>query len=139
MSAKRRRRAGNDLAAGAQEAYRFTHCSGPARSTILVSRTGDERIIEARQSYLFPEHWWGRQLYLSEWKDFKAPFDRADFWSMPDEFPQFGLDGFTWNIAAHCGERRHSSSCWSPHDGSFFELGMCFVRLAGVELVYYQP
>jgi hypothetical protein len=75
----------------------------------------------------------------ADWAEFRSTLERTGFWSMPESYDRIGLDGSTWSIRGRCGEREHSSTCWSPTEGPFHELGSLFVKLAGVDLIYDPP
>jgi hypothetical protein len=124
------------LAPGADEAYQL-RTFGAVRGdafTILIARTGETVTLDGERHWLVSPRRRSRRLSTAEWGEFLACLHKADFWSLPGEGGDFGLDGMTWAISGRHGKRCHSAARWSPRDGAFLELGSTFLRLAGVEM-----
>lgn len=74
-----------------------------------------------------------REIGSGGWNTVVACVQSADFWNLPLKDPRLGLDGAAWIVEGlRAGEYRVISR-WSPDTGPFYELGRCFMRLAGRE------
>jgi hypothetical protein len=75
----------------------------------------------------------------ADWVRLKKLVGRAGFWAMPERHDQSGLDGFDWTIETRNHDGYHSSECWSPCRGPFYEVGMLLVEFSGLELPHDVP
>ena len=73
-----------------------------------------------------------RPISLRAQREFLATFERADFWNMPTYKDAVGLDGASWIVEARIGPHYHVVDRWSPPAGPFRDLGLSFMRLAGL-------
>jgi hypothetical protein len=125
----------------ADEVYSFASRGiYPSESIVItITRAGDAITVTTERPRSVPAEHSTRHLSPAEWTEFRSALERTGFWSMPERDDRIGLDGSRWSISGRCGEHEHSSTCWSPSEGPFFELGSLFVKLAGVELIYEPP
>lgn len=130
------------LSAEVDEVYELTCSAWPAgRLVVRVARSGDETMLSARKtpSLLAAERVWVKSLSAGEWHTLQQALRDADFWRLPECFPQTALDGESWTLTGRLGEQFHSSSGWSPGEGPFCELGRLFAKLAGATLPRSAP
>jgi hypothetical protein len=125
----------------ADEVHSFASRDGYPSSAVVitVARAADKFTITTERPRAIPAEHSTRRLSSAEWMQLQSALERTGFWSMLERDDGIGLDGHTWSISGRSGEREHSSMCWSPSEGPFFELGSLFVKLAGVELTYEPP
>ena len=79
------------------------------------------------------------QLKATEVRDFTSRLDKLGFWALPTQDPSAsGLDGAQWIFEGIKDGRYHTVDRWTPKSGSFRELMLRLVTLAGenVEPVY---
>ena len=80
-----------------------------------------------------------RPLTEADWTRLKNLMEQADFWAMPETHHRMGLDGFNWTIEGRDRDRYHSSECWAPDDGAFYDLGNLLVEFSGLEMPHDSP
>ena len=122
----------------ADEAFSLIHRG--CRMSVLnacVSRRGwDISVVAIQQKVLGEPESVQRTLAEADWVRLKKLVEEADFWALPEH--QFdgrvGLDGWTWIIEGRVGGRYHSSECWAPNTGAFFNLGNMIVEFGGLPL-----
>jgi hypothetical protein len=73
-----------------------------------------------------------RPISLRDQREFVAAFERTDFWTMPTYRDAGGGDGASWIVEARVGPHHHVVDRWSPGAGPFRDLGLSFMRLAGL-------
>jgi hypothetical protein len=127
----------------ADEAYGLIHggCLGSVLS-VCVSRTTQHVSMTA-----FRQSGWSlnsikkaeRSLTEADWTRLKNLMEQADFWAMPETHHRMGLDGFNWTIEGRDRDRYHSSECWAPDDGAFYDLGNLLVEFSGLEMPHDSP
>jgi len=124
----------------ASEVYRFTWLrSFHEPWAIRVERTASGALLLAvetngkgGQGAGRPTYTVSRELGNSGWNTMAACIQAADFWRLPLKDQSFGLDGAEWIFEGlRAGEYRVISR-WSPGTGSFYDLGRCFMQLAGL-------
>jgi hypothetical protein len=74
-----------------------------------------------------------RALDGSGWNNLAVCIQSADFWRMPLDEERTGADGAEWIVEGLRDGEYRVISRWSPGSGSFYDLGRCFIRLAGLE------
>jgi hypothetical protein len=75
-----------------------------------------------------------RPLPKGEWSVLKASVERLKFWAMPTRLSAdlSGADGAQWIIEGRRGDEYHIVDRWSPKTGSYRDVGLQFLRLAGI-------
>lgn len=76
----------------------------------------------------------GKRLSADDWAAFEAALSRSDYWLLPTRPSprQIGFDGAQWIVEAQRGETYHVVDRWTPDDGAYRDLGLIFLRLAGL-------
>jgi hypothetical protein len=75
-----------------------------------------------------------RALTGTDWRGLKASFEGLKFWTMPTQLSADtdGADGAQWILEGRRGDDYHVVERWSPEAGSYREVGLQFLRLAGI-------
>lgn len=71
-----------------------------------------------------------REVTAEEWRALRASLDQAEYWSLPEDEPQRGLDGETWIFEGYAGARCHRVQRWCPKEPGIRSLGEAFMALA---------
>ena len=121
---------------GVDEAYGLIHrgCGGSVLRICVSKAPHDIRMTAFRERYFVPAETAERSLTEATWARLKQLVDSGRFWEMPERYDQSGLDGFEWRIEGQNRKGYHSSQCWSPSRGPFYELGMLLVEFSGLEI-----
>lgn len=77
-----------------------------------------------------------RPLPEGEWSVLKASVERLRFWAMPTRpsADPSGADGAQWITEGRRGDEYHIVDRWSPKTGSYRDMGLQFLRLAGITI-----
>jgi hypothetical protein len=67
-----------------------------------------------------------------ETAQFLRLFEATEFWKLPSRAPASGRDGADWLFEATQGGRYHMTQRWSPKPGSYRDLGLFLIRVAGL-------
>jgi hypothetical protein len=126
---------------GVDEVYGLIHRGGLSSVlSVCVSRRSNATSVTAFSQRIFgPVESAERSLTEADWDRLKNLVERASFWEMPQSHERSGLDGFDWTIEGRNHEGYHSSECWSPDSGDFYELGSLLVELSGLEIPQDSP
>ena len=126
---------------GVDEAYGLIHRGGLSSVlSVCVSRRSTIVSMTAFSQRLFgPVESAERSLTEADWDRLKTLVERACFWETPERHDRSGLDGFNWTIEGRNHDGYHSSECWSPDRGAFYELGSLLVELSGLEIPQDTP
>jgi hypothetical protein len=104
-------------------------CLGSVTTVIIRRSRKEAKLVADERSHALRRRT-GKNLTPEEWAAFERQLAAADFWNLPEQHDRIGLDGETWTIEGRRGPRTHRSSCWSPHEGAYYDLGRCFLDLA---------
>ena len=123
------------------EAYGLIHhgCGGSVLSICVSKASQGIGMTAFRERHFCPAETAEGSLTEADWLRLKKLVERGRFWEMPERHPQSGLDGFRWTIEGRNHNGYHSSECWSPYQGAFYQLGMLLVKFSGLEIPHDYP
>jgi hypothetical protein len=76
-----------------------------------------------------------RSLSLPEWNMISDALNQARFWATASwAHGNDGFDGSQWIVEGRAGSKYHLIDRWSPKSGSFYELGLLFLRLSRLDV-----
>lgn len=73
-----------------------------------------------------------RQLSTEEWKGLSEALKATDFWNMPGQSGDLGLDGAQWIMEGRSGHDYHVVDRWMPPAGAYRELCLMLVKFSGL-------
>lgn len=119
--------------------FRSVGCLGSVTTVTLTRRGQRVTLVAEEQRISSFRRRTSKELEPEEWAAFAQKLASADFWNLPERHDRLGLDGETWTIEGRRGRQTHRSSCWSPHEGAYYELGRLFLDLAEAQPPQDQP
>ena len=63
-----------------------------------------------------------------------AVFTRNNFWKLPVNSEDFGLDGSQWIIEYKTADKYKAVNWWTPENNAVSEIGNAIIKLSGVEI-----
>jgi len=75
-----------------------------------------------------------RHLSASNLDSLQLALQTAHFWELPSWERASGADGSRWVVEARSSSTYRVVDRWTPRDGPFRDLGLCFLKLAGVKV-----
>jgi hypothetical protein len=75
-----------------------------------------------------------RNLDQTEWCEFLKLLRQADYWNLPTDRRENGLDGAQWILEGVRENRYHLVDRWSPEAGEYREACVYLLRLSGFEI-----
>jgi hypothetical protein len=73
-----------------------------------------------------------RKLTDAEWGELTSGLKAIDFWGLPTDIGEAGLDGAQWVLEGRRGRQYHVVNRWSPKTGPYRELALSLLKLAGL-------